>query len=96
MRSRWLLSFRSFVFLFLPGVAGFCGVEYPLFDAVDDEDEEETVEDDDEASDDSDIGLSRLRSQSPLVEAALDPGLLPVGVETVDVTGEAATDATGM
>ena len=54
------------------------------------------MEDDDEASDDRDIGLRRLRSQSPLVEAALEPGLLPVGVETAEVTGEAATDATGM
>ena len=31
-----------------------------------------------------------------MVEAADEPGLLPVGVETVDVPGEPAIEATGM
>jgi hypothetical protein len=65
-----------------PGVAGFCGVVYPLFDAV--EEEEDEVEEPE--SEDMDIGLRRLRS-SPLVLAALDPGLLPVGVDVADVDG---------
>jgi hypothetical protein len=59
-----------------PGVAGFCGVVYPLLDAVEllDDVDEEADEEIDE-SEDSDIGLSWLRS-SPFVLAALDPGLL--------------------
>lgn len=82
-------------------MAGFCGVVYPLLEAVDDlEDDEWEDEAVEEASDERDIGLRRLiwsSWQSPLVEAALEPGLLPVGVDTAEVTGEeeAATDVTG-
>ena len=84
----------------VPGVAGFCGVVYPLLDAVDDDDDDDVEDEEDEASEERDIGLRRLiwsEQQSPLVEAALEPGLLPVGVDTAEVTGEpAAIEATGM
>ena len=85
----------------VPGVGGFCGVVYPLLEAVDDDDEDEEWEDEEEdASEERDIGLRRLiwstEQQSPLVEAALEPGLLPVGVDTVEVAGETAIEATGM
>ena len=68
-------------------------------DAVDDDDDDDVEDEEDEASEERDIGLRRLiwsEQQSPLVEAALEPGLLPVGVDTVEVTGEAAIEATGM
>ena len=88
-------------------MAGFCGVVYPLLEAVDDDDDDDDLVEDEEeeeefedASEERDIGLRRLiwsatlEQQSPLVEAAEEPGLLPVGVDTAEVTGEPAIDAT--
>ena len=67
-------------------------------DAVDDDDDDDVEDEEDElASEERDIGLRRLiwsEQQSPLVEAAEEPGLLPVGVDTAEVTGEPAIDVT--